>query len=96
MLFTKIGWFVPKNQKKSEIHEFVIKKQYEQYAEDDNHPFQSNEISHSGVSFIGHDGSVLILQSSNNPYYENQSFKKQKEGIAEKSKSSKTNNYDWS
>ena len=28
-------------------------------AEDDNHPFQSNEISHSRVSFNSHAGSVL-------------------------------------
>ena len=47
------------------------KTQQTQYADDDNHPFQSNEISHGGVVSFGKDGSVLILQSSNNPYYEN-------------------------
>ena len=32
------------------------------YVETDEHPFQTNEISHSGVSFNEHDGSVLILK----------------------------------
>ena len=35
------------------------KTQQVQYADDDHHPFQSRIISYGGVSFIGHDGSVL-------------------------------------
>ena len=46
-----------------------MKTQQVQYAEDDNHHDQSNEIGNGGVVSFGKDGSVLILQSSNNPYY---------------------------
>ena len=32
------------------------KTQESQYVETDEHPFQTNEISHGGMSFIGQDG----------------------------------------
>ena len=46
-----------------------MKTQQVQYAEDDNHHVQPNTFSNRGVVSFGKDGAVLILQSSNNPYY---------------------------
>ena len=37
------------------------------YMNDENHHDQPNAIRNSGVSFIGQVGSILILQSQNNP-----------------------------
>ena len=45
------------------------KTQKVQYDDDDNHHVHSNEIGNGGINLYGHGGSVLILQSQNNPYY---------------------------
>ena len=36
------------------------KTQQTQYADDDNHPFQTNEISHGGVVLLSHDDLISI------------------------------------
>ena len=45
------------------------KTQKVQYADDDNHPDQPNAIGNGGIILVEQDGLILILQSSNNPYY---------------------------
>ena len=45
------------------------KTQKVQYADDDNHPGQPNAIGNGGIILVEQDGLILILQSSNNPYY---------------------------
>mgnify|MGYP006092784189 CR=1 FL=1 len=45
------------------------KTQQTQYAEDDNHSFHTKTFGNRGVVAFSHDGSVLVLQSQNNPYY---------------------------
>ena len=45
------------------------KTQKVQHADDDNHPVHTNAIGNSRMSFIGKDGSALILQYDENTYY---------------------------